>query len=571
MKFHRLHYVFINIFFYILCITSVFSQTAYFKSAQTVLGNVDSNGYVVLSRLIYTIDMGNGYRADVFILFSSDPSNKTTLMGKFWTLPFFTSRIEQISNFRCIWHSPNNGKYIFLKDLKNSTKAYNIYYQKGKGKLKLKIYQDGYAEITSTKDPKYNFCYKKHRLVNLCYGTGFKQIKIEYTSQGQPSRVINLTDQKEELNFLYKNGFLRQIQINGRKVGPEFKYVENSLDIKNKDLLLSSIRYLSGVEENFQYERIPNKVRYIYIDNTSLPINDCVINRLTYGNDGNNWVEWDEYTGFATQDSYGKYAIYNPYIDDKNPDYDMPLYSKHRTIRRDAPHTAISYKQETRKYADIWERDSSKASRLYQDGETGKQRKVYYITAPGTAYMKVRKIEQRENNTHPWKLTEQRIYSPNGNLIRKITLNCIYDYKYKLLDANLTAKETYLNSVLTDNKIFSNDGNLIEHTKYKNGNTETTKFLQKGDFKVQEVFFNNKLQERKTFKDGWKSSNLIMKEESNGDIIKYSYKDGIREELIEKKDGTRILKKYDSLKQEFTDIIDKTVIDKWISNLFNNQ
>lgn len=111
MKFHRLHYVFINIFFYILCITSVFSQTAYFKSAQTVLGNVDSNGYVVLSRLIYTIDMGNGYRADVFILFSSDPSNKTTLMGKFWTLPFFTSRIEQISNFRCIWHSPNNGTY----------------------------------------------------------------------------------------------------------------------------------------------------------------------------------------------------------------------------------------------------------------------------------------------------------------------------------------------------------------------------------------------------------------------------------------------------------------------------
>ena len=68
--------------------------------------------------------------------------------------------------------------------------------------------------------------------MNLCYGTGFKQIKIEYTSQGQPSRVINLTDQKEELNFLYKNGFLRQIQINGRKVAPEFKYVENSLDIK---------------------------------------------------------------------------------------------------------------------------------------------------------------------------------------------------------------------------------------------------------------------------------------------------------------------------------------------------
>lgn len=243
MQFHIICYTLIYIILYVLSTESVFSQTAYFKSAQTVLGNANSNGFAVLSRLLYTIDMGNGYRFDIFILFNSDPSLERSFMGKYWDLPFFTSKIEQISNFRCIWYSPNNGKYIFLRDLKNSTKAYNIYYQKGKGKLKLKIYQDGYAEITSTKDPKYNFCYKKHRLVNLCYGTGFKQIKIEYTSQGQPSRVINLTDQKEELNFLYKNGFLRQIQINGRKVGPEFKYVENSLDIKG-------IWYLDKISKN---------------------------------------------------------------------------------------------------------------------------------------------------------------------------------------------------------------------------------------------------------------------------------------------------------------------------------
>lgn len=175
--------------------------------------------------------------------------------------------------------------------------------------------------------------------------------------------------------------------------------------------------------------------------------------------------------------------------------------------------------------------------------------------------MKVRKIEQRENNLLPWKLSEQRIYYPSGDLLRKITSSHVYDYKYKLLDSNVVSKETYIDGILTDAKSFSSDGILLKQTKYENGNIETIRFLQEGDFKVQEILFNNNLQERKTFKGGWKSSNLIMREESNGDIIRYSYRNGIREELIEKKDGTRILKQYNLLKREFIDVTNKEMIE----------
>ena len=136
-------------------------------------------------------------------------------------------------------------------------------------------------------------------------------------------------------------------------------------------MLLSCLSYLNGVEENFRYKRIPNKERHIYIENTVIPVSDCVVNRLAYGNNGDNWLEWDEDTGLALQDSSGKYAIYNPYMDNKNPDYDKTIFTRHRLNRNDVPHTAIFYKQENKKYADIWERDSSKASRLYQNGDTG--------------------------------------------------------------------------------------------------------------------------------------------------------------------------------------------------------
>lgn len=138
----------------------------------------------------------------------------------------------------------------------------------------------------------------------------YQQIKIEYTPQGQPLKVINLTDKKDELKFLYKDGFLKQIQVNRQKVGFEFDYAPNSLhNEKEKDMLLSCLSYLNGVEENFRYKRIPNKERHIYIENTAIPVSDCLVNRLAYGNNGDNWLEWDEDTELALQDSSGKYAI----------------------------------------------------------------------------------------------------------------------------------------------------------------------------------------------------------------------------------------------------------------------
>lgn len=106
---------------------------------------------------------------------------------------------------------------------------------------------------------------------------------------------------------------------------------------------------------------------------------------------------------------------------------------------------------------------------------------------------------------------------------RKITSSHVYDYKYKLHDSNIVSKETYIDGIFTDAKSFSSDGILLKQMKYVNGNIETIKFLQDEGLKMQEIFLDNNLQERKTFKGKWKSSNLIMKEESNGDIIRYSY------------------------------------------------
>lgn len=59
-----------------------------------------------------------------------------------------------------------------------------------------------------------------------------------------------------------------------------------------------------------------------------------------------------------------------------------------------------------------------------------------------------------------------------------------------------------------------------------------------------------------------------MREESNGDIIRYSYRNGIREELIEKKDGTRILKQYNLLKREFIDVTNKEMIENWLLTMY---
>lgn len=82
------------------------------------------------------------------------------------------------------------------------------------------------------------------------------------------------------------------------------------------------------------------------------------------------------------------------------------------------------------------------------------------------------------------RLSKQRIYSPDGDLLRKITSSHVYDYKYKLHDFNIVSKETYIDGIFTDAKSFSSDGILLKQMKYINGNIETIKFLQDEGLKV---------------------------------------------------------------------------------------
>lgn len=552
----------------------VYSQTSYFSTAQTVIGNSDYCGYATFSKLLHNIDMGGNKRCDVFLKFSSDPSIGPSFLGRYWNIPFFSSHIKIISRTRCFWISPNNGKYVFIKSYDKKEKGCTVYKQRGKDILILQNYSNGISTITSKRDSKFLYEYNKDgRLAKFRAGSEFDLFKLSYDANGFPVKLYNITKQKTELDFIYKDNHLFQIKIGNTDIAITFSYLyRTSSKVLSKEKLLSSVDYINGESEKYSYKSDEICTRNLLVNNKSIPIGGCIANRITITNQDkrSNWIEWDDATGFITSDSGGKYAIANPYFDNKNPEYATDAVLCVREKGTDIPKSMIAYHKNGAKFSGIWGRDKNAAIRFSQDENTGMQQKVFYIASSGMSYMKVRKIEKRENDSFPWDLVEQRIYDPNGNLLRIIENGRIIEHKNNILPDNTLKKDTYINGILMESKMISSNGELLEYIKYlSNEKKETFKYSTSDCQKTLSYYENDEFIYKKTFSKTWQKSDLLSMEDRQGLKTIYNYKGNIREELLIYPDGRKVLKKYDPNRKEFVENVNQNIIYNWLQSITN--
>lgn len=85
------------------------------SSIQIPVGNSDTGGFARLDKEFYKLPLGNGKSVDPFFMFSTDPRIEPSYMGRYWTIPFFNTKIIKLSAKTYCLAAPNLRNYTFNK------------------------------------------------------------------------------------------------------------------------------------------------------------------------------------------------------------------------------------------------------------------------------------------------------------------------------------------------------------------------------------------------------------------------------------------------------------------------
>lgn len=415
---------------------------------QIPVGNSDTNGFVRVDKVFYSLSLGNGRNAELFFKFSSDPCQEPKYLGAYWAIPFFDSNIIKLSTNRYRWVAPNLRTYTFNKEQKADRGYKETYILNTTGKLKLNVAKDGSICIENVDDLKNRYLFKNGRLVSFCEGKDADTFKISYETGSRPSSVYNVGKNSTEIKFAYnKDGFLAKIVFPRDKKALFIAYgecdtlAEDGITKQGKLLKsISSITFADGKKEEYKYsaetnkksrailvKREKNEEERIYQD-----VNLNEIEQRIEGHSECEYIKWDAITGIIVSDSAGNYAIRNPLFDKYNPEWNNAIFQDYRRKKLSSQEVSIRYKKPEFEYDELWEYNVSKAIKITQNPLTGEQVRMFYIGSSGGASMKVRKIEKKLIGCKDWITTTTKIYNEDGLIVREILSgNRVKEFRYE--------------------------------------------------------------------------------------------------------------------------------------------
>ncbi len=449
-------------------------------SAQIPVGNADKNGFARMDKVFYKLPYGDGGKADLFFMFSSDLRQEPKYMGQYWSMPFFDSVLLKISPNRYRWFAPDLTAYTFdkAKDVERGCKE--TYILNSGDYLKLNVANNGTIYIEHKKDKQRRFEFEDGKLVKFCARKGADVFRIVYAKSGNPRYLYNTTKNESVLEFAYnKSGLLANIRMAKENKNVEIGYgnfESYAIDGKTKQKFraIASIKYADG--EIWEYSYSPEsekKDRAVLANkdgkthNVKVPINKI---EQKHGKDVG-YIEWDASTGVVVSDSGGEYAVYNPIRDKFNGEYMNPKNIESRKPNKIAKEAIIAYKKPEYKYPEMWGYDARTAIRIMQNPQTGELTRIYYIGG-GNATGRPRKTEKKAYGASEWKTVKTRFYNPNGDLIRESdsegnVREIFYNEKFEKVKTVLNGETIYEMKHLPDGKteIFEKDEYNGELTK----------------------------------------------------------------------------------------------------------
>lgn len=543
---------------------------------QIPIGNADKNGFARLDKLFYKMPLGTNSYADFFLMFSTDPRINMGCTGMYWSIPFFNSRVVRLSESKYEWQSPNLGIYIFNKTKKLGKEGGTTYLLNTNGKWKLNMLRDGTIHIEDTQTVDRYYIYRKGRLVTFRDGPLSDIFKIFYNGDVLfPHSVYNQTQTKEELQFIYnKSGLLFKISL--PKVH-KFVYINyedcgthlSNPHVSSKEKLksISSIMFIDGTKEEYRYtaEKI-KKNRTILTRNGEIK-EKVLVNRLEskVNNTTKGFIEWDAETGIIISDAGGDYSIRNPLLDKINTEYNAPIFKTDRLYNNRTKESKISYKKPENKYPEIWEYNSRNAVKVTQNPHTGTQTRTSYIGISGNASMKIRKIEIKALSDKNWQLSVMNTYDALGRKIRSISPNGIKEYKFMGND-----KFIYFNSALIRSEHVDKKSKKLTVKLYKDADTILEYIYSEYPNYSLIHRKNNNFVYYKEYAYRWDESRIKYKELSDHSKYIYQYINGYRETLKIFPDGTKELTKYNPAINQYVNIKDINLIDKWYEKITNS-
>lgn len=539
------------------------AQLKHYRLAQIPIGNSDFNGFATIDIDLFSFDIGAGLSADVYLKFQSNPRIEPKSFGLFWSMPFAESRLVRKNKTRYYFYPPNNGLYPFILD-PNKPKGCEAFYRSmGTKRLTLKIFKNGKAKIERVSDPKCFYEFMNSKLIRFKPSKDHDEFKISYDYKGNPLAYRNITKKCNVAEFFYKEGLITRIVVNNDKNQTfDISYIACD-ELQPEAKTISEIKFPSGSTTFFKYGRVKDAKRNILLQNEeTITTPFAKINRIEMNSAGTvSWLEWESNTGFIVADNGGEYAIRNPFLDPLNPDYKSKNFTVQRERWSETMDSTILYNKHGKKYPEIWGYDRNAAVKIVQNSNTGEKRRTSYIGAPGSTYMKSRKVEKKLPGQEIWQNEIYRVYDSDGRIIREIQPNALSVFSY---DKNGTQiRENFSDGNLVS-KVFSKNGNRIRSIYFsEDGKNLETIYGKRNGLNFIEIFENGKFVEAKSYYKNWDENTLAYAKSADGTESFYNYTEYGIELLTKSTDGKETLKLVDQNISRAVNVTSPTDILKW--------
>jgi len=547
------------------------AQLKHYRLAQIPIGNSDFNGFATIDKDLFSIDIGNGLTADVYLKFQSNPDAEPKAFGMFWSMPFVEARLVQKSKGRYYFYPPNNGLYPFILNPNKPKDCDSFYRSLGTKRLTLKIFKDGRARIERVSDPECFYEFKNSRLTRFKPAKVHDEFRIMYDYKGNPLCVRNNSTKKNAIEFFYKDGLVVSIKVgDDEKRSYKLSYTScNSLNAQFQGTNLktiSAITFPDGEITSFNYNKSKDSRRNILLNGGKTILSAIVkINRIEMNDSGvSSWIDWESQTGFIVADSGGEYSVKNPFLDPHHPDHKNNSIAAIRNRWGETMNSTISYKSHEKKYPEIWGYDRNGAIKIVQNSNTGIKRRTSYIGAPGPAYMKSRKVEKMLPGESSWCEEIFRVYDADGRILREVQPNSLSLFTYD--ENNVQIRENYSNGRLLSKHI-SKNGTLTKSIYFvKDGRVKESIYGKKDGLNFIELFENGKFIESKSYYKNWDENTIAYSKSSDGTESFYKYTKYGVDILTKSVDGKEILKAFDPNISKILNFTLSDDISKWKEN-----
>ncbi|GHB91175.1 hypothetical protein GCM10007047_02680 [Cerasicoccus arenae] len=367
-----------------------------FEPGKGVVGDMTREGYFEDYLKVGTLSL-NDYEIPLYQIFSTNPQNAPGILGVFWYLPLFRSRITFVDGQVLSWIRID-GKQSSFKLAVDKKRANDKYYSTC-GSWVAEVKGGERIEVT-------------HKTLDYKFWYAFGQLKGFRFGYHSPVYVFQITDREM---ILRENG--RILLSVSRHDHPYYSdvLIETNGEVtrlKLTSFLLNEkpcgdIKREKSLLTNADLDDIPIEFTYKQLSEGTL----LMSKRIAFQDVKK--FQWDICTGFAMADKFNTIQVERS--ETKDSAIKVPWLRDSALIKRINP-------------MGIDTSFFDSPSNGYQERKVGEKRWIehYFTSAP--ALRKIRKIEEYDGN----ELISivKYSYDPQGRLIRKITGNELKQYAY---------------------------------------------------------------------------------------------------------------------------------------------